>query len=46
MEKSIKEMSSYKTSGKGTVQFPLDKPVPLSLIRKIVKYRMKENLEK
>jgi uncharacterized protein YdhG (YjbR/CyaY superfamily) len=43
MEKSIKEMSAYKTSGKGTVQFPMDKPIPLSLIKKIVKYRVKEN---
>ena len=40
-----KELSAYK-GGKGTVQFPLDKPMPLSLIRKIVKYRVKENFEK
>jgi len=40
-----KELSVYK-SGKGSVQFPLDKPIPLSLIKKIVKYRVKENLEK
>jgi uncharacterized protein YdhG (YjbR/CyaY superfamily) len=40
-----KEMSAYSTS-KGTVRFPLDKPLPLGLIRKIVKYRVKENLEK
>ena len=46
MEASIKELSSYKTSGKGTVQFPIDKPVPLSLIKKIVMYRMKEIPEK
>jgi uncharacterized protein YdhG (YjbR/CyaY superfamily) len=32
MEKSIMEMSAYKTSGKGTLQFPLDKPIPLSLL--------------
>ena len=37
-----KEISSYKSS-KGSVQFPLDKPIPLSLIKKIVKYRVKEN---
>jgi uncharacterized protein YdhG (YjbR/CyaY superfamily) len=36
----------YKTSGKGTVQFPLDKPLPLSLITRIVKFRMKENADK
>lgn len=40
-----KELSVYK-SGKGSVQFPLDKPIPYPLIRKIVKFRMKENLEK
>ena len=40
-----KELAAFK-GGKGTVQFPLDKPIPLSLIRKIVKYRIKENLKK
>lgn len=40
-----KELSIYK-QGKGSVQFPLDKPLPLSLITKIVKYRVKENTEK
>jgi uncharacterized protein YdhG (YjbR/CyaY superfamily) len=37
------ELSKYKTS-KGTVQFPIDKPLPLGLITKIVRYRVKENL--
>jgi uncharacterized protein YdhG (YjbR/CyaY superfamily) len=46
MEASIKELSTYKTSGKGTIQFPLDKPLPLGLITKIVKFRVKEILEK
>jgi uncharacterized protein YdhG (YjbR/CyaY superfamily) len=41
-----KDFLSYKTSGKGTIQFPLDKPMPLNLITKIVKFRVKENLEK
>lgn len=40
-----KELSQYK-SGKGSVQFPLDKPMPYDLITKIVKFRVKENLEK
>ena len=40
-----KELSAYK-GGKGTVQFPLDKPIPLDLITKIVKFRVKENMEK
>lgn len=44
MEASIKELSTYKTSGKGTIQFPIDQPLPLPLIRKIVEFRVKENL--
>ena len=40
-----KELSVYKT-GRGSVQFPLDKPMPLNLITKIVKFRVKENLQK
>ena len=40
-----KELAVYK-SGKGSVQFPLDKPMPVSLISKIVKYRAKENSSK
>jgi len=39
------ELSIYK-SAKGSVQFPLDKPMPLGLIRNIVKFRVKENLER
>jgi uncharacterized protein YdhG (YjbR/CyaY superfamily) len=38
-----KELSVYKTS-RGAIQFPLDKPLPLKLITKIVKFRVKENL--
>jgi uncharacterized protein YdhG (YjbR/CyaY superfamily) len=37
-----KEMSAYEGS-KGTIKFPVDKPMPLALIKKVVKYRMKEN---
>ena len=40
-----KELSKYK-QGKGSVQFPLDKPMPLALIKKMVKFRVKENSEK
>jgi uncharacterized protein YdhG (YjbR/CyaY superfamily) len=36
------ELAAYK-GGKGTVQFPLDKPIPFGLIARIVRYRMKEN---
>jgi uncharacterized protein YdhG (YjbR/CyaY superfamily) len=39
------ELSAYK-GAKGSVQFPLDKPMPLSLITKIVKFRVKENMAK
>jgi len=37
------ELAAYGTS-KGTVRFPLGKPVPYGLIGRIVKYRVKENL--
>ncbi|HEY3430117.1 MAG TPA: DUF1801 domain-containing protein [Cyclobacteriaceae bacterium] len=37
-----KEIEKYKTS-KGTLQFTVDKPLPASLIKKIVKARMKQN---
>lgn len=40
-----KELSKYKT-GKGSIQFPLDEPMPLKLITRIVKMRVKENKEK
>ncbi len=37
-----KELASYKVST-GAIQFPLDKPLPLSLIKKIVLFRVEEN---
>ena len=40
-----KELSVYK-GAKGSVQFPIDKPLPLDLVTKIVKFRVKENLER
>ena len=43
MEAFKKELSSYK-GAKGSVQFPIDQPLPLSLIRRIVEYRVKENV--
>lgn len=39
------ELSRYK-GAKGSVQFPLDEPLPLPLIRRIVEYRVKENIER
>ena len=36
------ELSEYK-HGKGSVQFPLDQPIPYDLIRNIVKFKVMEN---
>jgi uncharacterized protein YdhG (YjbR/CyaY superfamily) len=40
-----KELSPFKQS-KGTVQFPIDKPIPFDLVKKIVKFRVKQNESK
>ena len=40
-----KELTAYKGS-KGSVHFPLDKPLPLRLISNMVKFRLSENLKK
>ena len=45
IEKFKTELSKYK-GAKGSVQFPLDKPIPYGLITRIVKFRVKENLER
>jgi uncharacterized protein YdhG (YjbR/CyaY superfamily) len=42
----FKEEMSVYGSGKGTVKFPLDKPIPFDLISRIVKFRAKENLKR
>jgi uncharacterized protein YdhG (YjbR/CyaY superfamily) len=39
------QLSAFKTS-KGTIQFQLDKPIPLLLIKEIVRFRVEENLSK
>lgn len=39
------ELAPYQ-GAKGSVQFPIDEPLPLSLIRRIVEYRVKENVER
>lgn len=39
------ELSKYK-QGKGSVQFPFDKPIPYDLIKKIVKFKIKEQEQK
>jgi uncharacterized protein YdhG (YjbR/CyaY superfamily) len=38
-----KELSVYK-QGKGSIQFPLDRPIPYDLVYKIVSFRIKDNL--
>lgn len=40
-----KDLTGYKCS-KGGIRFPLDKPLPLALIKKMVKYRVGENFAK
>ena len=40
----FQEALSRYQAGKGTLQFPLDQPIPYPIITKIVKYRVKENL--
>lgn len=39
------ELANYKTS-KGAIQFPLNKPIPTALVKKIVALRIKENSTK
>jgi len=39
------ELSHYK-QGRGSVQFPLDKPIPYELVKRIVVFRAKENMGK
>jgi len=39
-----KELSHYELS-RGTIRFPINEPIPFDLIRKIVKYRVKETLD-
>jgi len=36
------KLSKYQTS-KGTIQFPIDEPIPFDLVKEIVKFRIKEN---
>lgn len=40
-----KELASYTTS-KGAIQFPYEKKIPVRLLTAIIKFRVKENLEK
>ena len=44
-EQFKKELAAYE-GGKGTVRFPLGQPIPYGLIKRIVKFKVKENKEK
>ena len=45
MEAFREHLTPYKTS-KGSIQFPMNQPLPLPLIREIVAFRVRENAEK
>lgn len=45
VEEFKKALSVYE-GGKGTLRLPLDQPIPVALISKIVKFRVKKNLER
>lgn len=45
IDKFKKELSGFETS-KGAIRFPLDKEIPFDLVKKIVKFRVKENSAK
>lgn len=44
-EQFTEELSKYKT-GKGSIQFPINEPMPLDLITRIVKFRVEQNVLK
>lgn len=44
--KQLRKQLSVYEGPKGSLKFPLDKPIPYDLIRKIVQFRVRENLER
>lgn len=44
-EAFAKDLAPYKM-GKGSIQFPINEPLPLELVKKIVLYRVRQNTEK
>jgi uncharacterized protein YdhG (YjbR/CyaY superfamily) len=44
-DKSFNQAIAQYADGKGTLKFPLDKPLPLELIRKVVEFHVVENLK-
>jgi len=45
IEEFEKELAPYR-SGKGTLRFSIDKPIPWKIIKKVVQFRVKENMNK
>lgn len=45
IDEFIEELAVYRT-GKGTIQFPIKQPIPFNLVKKVVEFRVKENLGK
>ncbi|MDR0474705.1 MAG: DUF1801 domain-containing protein [Treponema sp.] len=45
IDKFEKELAPYR-SGKGTLRFPLDKPLPWKIIKKVIQFRLDENNKK
>ena len=43
---AFKEETAQYEAGKGTLRFPFDKPLPLDLVTRIVRFRVEKNLEK
>ena len=43
---SFKEKLAKYRTGKGTLQFPIDEPIPFELVKEVVRVRVKENLSK
>jgi uncharacterized protein YdhG (YjbR/CyaY superfamily) len=45
MKAFAKDLSKF-TTGRGSIQFPLEKPLPLALIHKLVAFRVRQSIEK
>jgi uncharacterized protein YdhG (YjbR/CyaY superfamily) len=45
IDKFEKELAPYR-SGKGTLRFPIDRPIPWDIIKKVIRFRVEENLNK
>jgi uncharacterized protein YdhG (YjbR/CyaY superfamily) len=45
MKAFAKDLSKF-TTGRGSIQFPLENPLPLALIHKLVEFRVRQSIEK